>query len=173
MFPRAKLCGRGSPRDHFAIVRCMQCWLLDYITSYVCTLCMLGCTCERGTQYRKRCQPTRAAQTTEPVTWQYVRQKRPYNNAVYYVHTTGYVLFCCPHTITSVTYIQRHNQLCACTSASEVHVIAKDVNQHALHKRQNRSCGNLYDRTGHVIMLCTTQPVLYHSVVHINANINV
>jgi hypothetical protein len=66
MFPGAKLCGRGSPRDHFAIVRCMQRWLLNYITSYVCTRCMLGCACERGTQYCKRCQPTRAAQTTEP-----------------------------------------------------------------------------------------------------------
>ena len=45
--------------------------------------------------------------------------------------------------------------------------IAKAVNQRALHKRQNRSCGNLYDRTGHVIMLCTTQPVMYYSVVHL------
>ena len=72
-------------------------------------------------------------------------------NAVYY--TTGYVLFCCPHTITSVTYIQRHNRLCACTGASEVHDFAEDVNQHTLHKRQNRPCGNLYDISEPAIMM--------------------
>ena len=72
-------------------------------------------------------------------------------NAVYY--TTNHVLFCCPHTITSVTYIQRRNRLCACTGASEVHDFAEDVNQHTLHKRQNRPCGNLYDISGPAIMM--------------------
>ena len=92
--------GRGSSiKGPLRYCTLQQRWLLNYITSYVCTLCMQGC--ERGTQYCKSCQPTRAAQTIEPVMWSSVRQNLPCNNVVYY--TTGYALLCCPHTITGVT----------------------------------------------------------------------